>query len=91
MKRLFYCDLDALPQGLKGFKGREEMLPFQKLVDKFEVAYDPVANDGAFFTFQTNRNALTQPEAWSDVVGESEKDILELAFCVNENQLLLSY
>ena len=57
MNRLFYCDLDALPQGLEGFKGREEILPFQKLVDKFEAAYDPVANDGALFTFQTNRNA----------------------------------
>ena len=32
-----------------------------------------------------------QPEAWSDVVGESEKDVLELACCVNGNQLLLSY
>lgn len=32
-----------------------------------------------------------QPEAWSDVVGESEKDVLESTFCVNGNQLLLSY
>ena len=32
-----------------------------------------------------------QPEAWSDVVGESEKDVLESACCVNGNQLLLSY
>ena len=67
------------------------MLPFQKLVDNFEAAYDPVANDGALFTFRTNRNALTQPEAWSDIVGEYEKDVRESAFCVNGNQLLLSY
>eukprot|EP00253_Pinus_taeda_P011847 PITA_11847 len=76
------------------------MLPFQKLIDNFEAAYYLVANDGTLFTFQTNKNAprsklvrvdLMQPEAWSDVIGESEKDVLESAFCVNGNQLLLSY
>lgn len=34
---------------------------------------------------------LLQPEACSDVIGESEKDVLESACCVNGNQLLLSY
>jgi prolyl oligopeptidase len=76
------------------------MLPFQKLIDNFEARYDLVANDGALFTFRTNKNApryklvrvdFMQPEAWSDVVGESEKDVLESACCVNGNQLLLSY
>jgi len=100
VNRLFYCDLTALPQGLEGFKGKKEMLPFQKLIDNFEAQYDLVANDGALFTFRTNKNApryklvrvdFMQPEAWSDVVGESEKDVLESACCVNGNQLLLSY
>ena len=47
VKRLFYCDLAVLPQGFEGFKGREEMLPFKKLIDNFEAEYTLVANDGA--------------------------------------------
>lgn len=48
---LFYCDLATLPQGLQGFKGKTEMLPFEKLIDNFEAQYDLVANDGVLFTF----------------------------------------
>ena len=47
VNRFFYCDLVALPQGLEGFKGREEMLPFKKLIDNFEAEYTLVANDSA--------------------------------------------
>ena len=32
-----------------------------------------------------------QPDTWSDVVGEFEKDVLQSAFYVNGDQLLLSY
>ena len=97
---LFYCDLSALPQSIEGFKGREEMLPFKKLIDNFEAEYTLVANDCALFTLQTNKNApryklvrvdFMQPDTWSDVVGESEKDALQSACCVNGDQLLLSY
>ena len=100
VNRLFYCDLAALPQGLEGFKGRKEMLPFKKLIDNFEAEYTLVANDGALFTLQTNKNApryklvrvdFMQPDTWSDVVGESKKDVLQSACCVNGDQLLLSY
>ncbi|GLJ05864.1 hypothetical protein SUGI_0026870 [Cryptomeria japonica] len=86
VNRLYYCDLDTLPQGIESFKGKKEMLPFQKLIDNFEAEYALVANDDTEFTFQTNKNApryklvrvdLRYPESWSDVVPESDKDVLE--------------
>ena len=40
-----------------GRKCGKEVLPVQKLVNNFEAEYVPVASDGAFFTFQTNKNA----------------------------------
>ncbi|KAH9293646.1 hypothetical protein KI387_041148 [Taxus chinensis] len=100
VNRLYYCDLGTLPQGIEGFKGKEETLPFYKLIDNFEAEYDHIANDDTVFTFRTNKDApryklvrvdLSQPESWSDVVPESDKDLLESAAAVNDNQLLLSY
>lgn len=100
VNRLYYCNLETLPQGIEGFKGKEEMLPFQKLIDNFEAEYILVANDDTEFTFRTNKNApryklirvdLRYPESWSDVVPESGKDVLESAVCVNGNQILVSY
>ena len=76
------------------------MLPFQMFIDNFEVEYILVANDDTEFTFQTNKNApryklvkvdLRYPESWSDLVQESEKDVLKLAVYVNGNQILVSY
>ncbi|GLJ04787.1 hypothetical protein SUGI_0003280 [Cryptomeria japonica] len=88
VNRIYYCDLDTLPQGIESFKGKKEMLPFQKLIDNFEAEYALVANDDTEFTFRTNKNApryklvrvdLRYPESWSDVVPESDKDVLESA------------
>ncbi|KAM0938659.1 putative prolyl oligopeptidase [Dioscorea sansibarensis] len=98
VNKLYYCDLSALPQGLGGYKGSESLLPFIKLVDNFEASYSAVANDGTEFTFLSNKDApryklsrvnINEPGIWTDVLPESEKDVLESACAVNGNQLLL--
>eukprot|EP01018_Ginkgo_biloba_P020109 Gb_09550 [translate_table: standard] len=97
---LYYCDLTALPQCLEGFKGKEEMLPFCKLIDNFEAQYRLVVNNGTLFTFRTNKNApryklvqvdLREPESWTDVIEESEKDVLVSAYGVCGDKLLVCY
>ncbi|XP_042477460.1 prolyl endopeptidase-like [Macadamia integrifolia] len=100
VNKLYYCDLSLQPNGLESFKERNEMLPFTKLVDNFEASYRAVANDGTIFTFLTNKDApkyklvrvdLKEPTVWTDVLRESEKDVLESAYAVNGNQILVSY
>lgn len=100
VNKIYYCDLSSLPEGLEGHKKRNELLPFIKLIDNFDAMYQEVANDGSVFTFLTNKNApkyklvrvdLKEPNVWSDVVPESEKDVLESAHAVNGNQMILSY
>ncbi|CAD5175881.1 unnamed protein product [Musa acuminata subsp. malaccensis] len=98
--KLYYCKLSLLPHGLEGFKGRNEMLPFIQLVDNFEARYLFVTNDDTKFTFMTNKGApryklvrvdFIEPESWTDVLPEDDKDVLETASAVNNNQLLVSY
>ncbi|CAI0435431.1 unnamed protein product [Linum tenue] len=93
VNKIYYC-------GLEGFKGSNKLLPFTKLVDNFDAQYEPVANDGTTFTFLTNKDApryklvrvdLNDPSSWTDVVPESEKDVLESADVVNGDKLILSY
>ncbi|KAH7663344.1 Peptidase S9A prolyl oligopeptidase protein [Dioscorea alata] len=100
VNKLYYCDLSTLHQGLGGYKGGESLLPFIKLVDNFEASYSAVANDDTEFTFLTNKDApryklirvnINEPGTWTDVLPESEKDVLESAFAVNGSQLLVSY
>ncbi|XP_059302654.1 uncharacterized protein LOC132054697 [Lycium ferocissimum] len=100
VNQVYYCDLSALREGIEGYKGKNELLPFIKLVDNFEASYDYVANDGTAFTFRTNKDApkyklvrvdLKEPDSWSDIIQEDEKDVLESAVAVNENQLVVSY
>ncbi|KAG1355374.1 prolyl endopeptidase [Cocos nucifera] len=83
-----------------GLKGSTEMLPFIKLVDDFEARYEAVANDDSEFTFLTNKGAprnklvrvdLREPNSWTDILPEDQKDVLESAYAVNDNQLLVSY
>lgn len=97
---LYYCDLSALPEGLQGFKGTCNLLPFQKLVNNFEAQYEMVANDGTLFTFRTNKKApryklvrvdLDNAEVWYDVIPETDKDVLESVHCVNGRQLIVCY
>ncbi|KAJ8534959.1 hypothetical protein K7X08_016687 [Anisodus acutangulus] len=100
VNQVYYCDLSALADGIEGYKGRNELLPFIKLVDNFEASYDYVGNDGTAFTFRTNKDApmyklvrvdLKEPGSWSDIIPEDDKDVLESAVAVNENQLVVSY
>eukprot|EP00898_Chlorokybus_atmophyticus_P008743 jgi/Chlat1/8870/Chrsp92S09259 len=99
--RLYYCDLEALPGGLEGLRGSDKLLPVVKLVDNFDAQYDYIANDGAEFTFHTNKDAplykvvrvdlkAKEPE-WRDVIEQHASDVLEWARCVANDKLLLCY
>lgn len=100
VNKVYYFDLSSLSGGLGSYKGRNELLPFVKLVDTFEAKYDPIANDGTVFTFLTNKDApkykvvrvdLNKPNVWADLVPEADKDVLESVHAVNKNQIILSY
>ncbi|CAN0847761.1 Prolyl endopeptidase [Linum grandiflorum] len=100
VNKVYYCDMSTLPGGLAGFKGGNSLLPLTKLVDNLDAQYDAIANDGTLFTFMTNKDApryklvrvdLKEPSSWTDVVPESDKDVLEAAYAVNGNQMILSY
>ncbi|XP_057772730.1 uncharacterized protein LOC130992195 [Salvia miltiorrhiza] len=98
---LYYCDLSALPDGLQVYKSKRELLPFVKLIDTFDASYNYVANDGAVFTFHTNKDApryklvrvdvKENPTSWTEVVGEDGRDVLVSAVAVNRSQILVSY
>ncbi|KAK7321832.1 hypothetical protein VNO77_32814 [Canavalia gladiata] len=100
VNKLYYCSLSELPNGLEGFQNENSLLPFVKLIDTFDAQYRTIANDDTVFTFLTNKDApkyklvrvdLKEPNAWTDVIQESDKDVLESACAVNGNQLILSY
>ncbi|XP_022860248.1 prolyl endopeptidase-like isoform X2 [Olea europaea var. sylvestris] len=100
VNKFYYCDLLALPNGLEGYKGKKELLPFVKLVDKFDACYEHVANDDSVFTFRTNKDApkyklvrvdLKESNSWSEVIKESEKDVLESAVVVSGNKMVVNY
>lgn len=94
---LFYCEIS---KGLEGFKGENKMLPFVKLVDTFDAAYNYVANDDTVFTFTTNKDAprykivrvdVNNPSSWTEVVEEDERDVLKYAVAVNRNKIIVNY
>lgn len=100
VNKVYYCDLSSLPDGLEGFRGTRDLLPFVKLVDNFDASYILVANDGTLCTFQTNKDSpryklvqidLKEPTSWVEVLPQSEKDVLESAVAVNGDQLVVSY
>ncbi|KAI0489056.1 hypothetical protein KFK09_028897 [Dendrobium nobile] len=100
VNKLYYCDLATLSGGLEGFKGSKGFLSFIKLVDTFEARYSVIANDESEFTFLTNKEApryklvrvdLTKPDEWIDILKEDQKDVLQSAYAVNGNQLLVCY
>ncbi|CAL5025978.1 unnamed protein product [Urochloa decumbens] len=105
VNKLYYCDLSSLAHGLEGMKGTDGMLPFVKLVDKFEAYYGLIANDGTEFTFLTNKDApryklsrvdVGEPESsWTDVLPEHDKAVLESACAVHGDKyvhkLLVNY
>ncbi|GLT74399.1 hypothetical protein SLA2020_462020 [Shorea laevis] len=92
VNKLYYCDMSALPEGLEGFRGKDSLLPFVKLVDQMDALYMQIANDGTKFAFRTNKDApryklvrvdLKEPSNWIDVIPEAKKDVLESAVAVN--------
>lgn len=100
INKVYYCDMSSLPNGFEGFRENNSLLPFVKLIDGFDAYYQAVANDGTLFTFLTNKDApkyklvrvdLNEPTNWADVVPEAEKDVLQSAFAVNGNQIIMSY
>nr|XP_043606683.1 prolyl endopeptidase-like [Erigeron canadensis] len=96
----FYCyDLSGLPSGLEGHIGKG-ILPFVKVIDDFEANYEVIANDDTLFTFLTNKDAprnklvrvdLKKPSVWTEILQESEKDVIESVLPINENQMIVSY
>ncbi|KAL6492988.1 hypothetical protein OROGR_032747 [Orobanche gracilis] len=100
VNKVYYCDLSMLPQGLEGHKETKELLPFVKLVDKFDASYIYVANDDTIFTFLTNKDAprnklvrvdLKEHSCWIDVLQEDKKDVLESATAVDGNRIVVNY
>ncbi|KAK4276472.1 hypothetical protein QN277_014618 [Acacia crassicarpa] len=100
VNKLYYCDITALSNGLASLRNENALLPFVKLIDNFDAQYHAIANDDSIFTFLTNKDApkyklvrvdLKEPTVWTDVLPESEKDVLESACAVNGNQMIVSY
>ncbi|KAI4336726.1 hypothetical protein L6164_015217 [Bauhinia variegata] len=100
VNKLYYFDMSSLPNGLESFRNENTVMPFVKLIDNFDAQYHAIANDDTLFTFLTNKDApkyklvrvdLKEPASWTDVLPESEKDVLESASAVNGNQLIVSY
>uniref|UniRef100_A0A7N0RA53 Prolyl endopeptidase n=1 Tax=Kalanchoe fedtschenkoi TaxID=63787 RepID=A0A7N0RA53_KALFE len=98
VNKLYYLDIST--QALEPFKRRTDLPPFVKLVHTFDARYHVVANDGTAFTFLSNKDApryklvrvdLKEPDVWTDVVPESDRDVLEFARAVNGEQVILSY
>ncbi|KAJ7513728.1 hypothetical protein O6H91_23G012300 [Diphasiastrum complanatum] len=100
VNKLYFFDLSTLKNGLEGLRESKELLPFQKLIDNFEAQYQLIANDGSIFTFLSNKNAsrykvirvdILNPHVWTDVIPESEKNVLRSVHCVNGHQLVVCY
>ncbi|KAG6776638.1 hypothetical protein POTOM_020160 [Populus tomentosa] len=100
VNKVYFCDMSAFHDGLEGFKGGNALLPFIKLIDDFDAQYQEIANDDTVFTFLTNKDAprykvvrvdLKEPSSWIDVVPESENDVLESAFAVNGDKMIVCY
>ncbi|KAK9748510.1 hypothetical protein RND81_02G062700 [Saponaria officinalis] len=100
VNKLYYLDISSLQNALQNARDTKILLPFTKLVDELDALYQYVANDGTTFTFQTNKNAprcklvrvdLNKPDDWTDVLPESENDVLVFSQAVNENQLITCY
>ncbi|MEQ2197444.1 hypothetical protein XENOCAPTIV_029599 [Xenoophorus captivus] len=96
VNQLWYCDLQELPDGIKG------LLPWVKLVDNFEAQYSYVTNEGSVFTFRSNLDApryrlinidIQNPDRqnWTTLIPQHEKDVLGFVSCVNQCHLLVNY
>ncbi|KAK1805637.1 hypothetical protein P4O66_019917, partial [Electrophorus voltai] len=68
VNRLWYCDLDTVPDGITARPYRLSavsvptgLLPWVKLIDNFDAEYEYVTNEGTVFTFKTNLDAPRYP------------------------------
>uniref|UniRef100_A0A668TMR8 Prolyl endopeptidase n=1 Tax=Oreochromis aureus TaxID=47969 RepID=A0A668TMR8_OREAU len=96
VNQLWYCDLQQLPDGIKG------LLPWVKLVDNFDAQYSYVTNEGTVFTFRSNLDApryclinidIEKPDRqhWTTLIPQHDKDVLGFVSCVNQHHLLVNY
>ncbi|KAF6029085.1 PREP [Bugula neritina] len=97
VNKLYYYDMRS--HGSEGFTG---LIPFIKLIDKFDAEYDYITNEGTVFTFKTNLDASRYrvitidfenpgPENWKTLIPEHPTDVLENITCVNQNKLIVIY
>ncbi|KAL9144548.1 hypothetical protein ABFS82_14G302900 [Erythranthe guttata] len=101
VNKIYYCNMSGLPEGLKSYKGKKDiLLPFVKLVDTFDANYHYIANDDTIFTFLTNKDAprnklvrvdLNDPNFWTEVLREDGEDVLQSAVAVNGSQIVVNY
>ncbi|XP_052390948.1 prolyl endopeptidase [Carassius gibelio] len=96
VNRLWYCDLNDVPQGITG------LLPWVKLIDNFDAEYEYVTNEGTVFTFKTNLDApqyrlinvdFTQPNIsqWKELIPQHDKDVIVFATCTYSKFLFVCF
>ncbi|XP_033878182.3 prolyl endopeptidase-like [Acipenser ruthenus] len=96
VNRLWYCDLQLLPNGIKG------LLPWVKVIDNFDAKYSYITNEETVFTFLTNLDAPRSrvinidlsdcdPTHWRTLIPEHHKDVLDFVTCVNGQFLVVDY
>ncbi|KAK1156736.1 prolyl endopeptidase-like isoform X2 [Acipenser oxyrinchus oxyrinchus] len=96
VNRLWYCDLQLLPNGIKG------LLPWVKVIDNFDAKYSYITNEETVFTFLTNLDAPRfsvinidlsdcDPTHWRTLIPEHHKGVLDFVTCVNGQFLVVDY
>ncbi|XP_055042481.2 prolyl endopeptidase [Misgurnus anguillicaudatus] len=96
VNRLWYCDLNTLPEGITG------LLPWVKLIDNFDAEYEYVTNEETVFTFKTNLDApryrlinidFAQPSSsqWKELIPQHEKDVIVFATCTYSSYLFVCF
>ncbi|XP_056620218.1 prolyl endopeptidase [Triplophysa dalaica] len=96
VNRLWYCDLNAVPQGIT------DLLPWVKLIDNFDAEYEYITNEGTVFTFKTNLDApqyrlinidFDQPATsqWKELIPQHEKDVIVFATCTYSRFLFVCF
>lgn len=96
VNRLWYCDLNTVPQGITG------LLPWVKLIDNFDAEYEYVTNEGTVFTFKTNLDApqyrlinidFAQPSIsqWKELIPQHDKDVIVFATCTYSRFLFVCF
>uniref|UniRef100_A0A9J8AI76 Prolyl endopeptidase n=1 Tax=Cyprinus carpio carpio TaxID=630221 RepID=A0A9J8AI76_CYPCA len=96
VNRLWYCDLNDVPQGITG------LLPWVKLIDNFDAEYEYVTNEGTVFTFKTNLDApqyrlinvdFAQPSIsqWKELIPQHDKDVIVFATCTYSKFLFVCF